>query len=540
MHYGEMKVYTPETTVKVFDPPQTLGTINEAIMYFTNKKEEIEWQIKEMQSQLIETQNKIKKAYRKIDATPYYLHSMIIHNGGTKFGHYYAFVKDHDSNVYYKLNDEDVRVMDSSIEKEEVERCSKGGNGAENASCLFYVNQEIHDRLEQSSLSTNAPGVNELYNSLVPQEISESIIQNEEFQADKSAPKIIDLYRERLKIVDNFHQNCGSLNESLSLSIFSSFRNKDKGGDPDYSHLAKWLLFNQCYQEITSKDGYQVPLERMSPLRKKLEELISSDKDHFPNSLTLIKSERDKILQTVENYKESTITANIEYKVCQDILNHRPDLAFQKIIKRLHELKDVTLMACLYRLGEICMLKTTMMVKNAVTSKGSFKSAIVTLLLSLIQAFQTVYTDYTSLFYKQVILNLNATLAIARSKIISDVKHFENFVQVLQTKNWSKVKIHKFLLPQYGEELEESIDNICNIDFFDKWNDAFLTDNIQFKLAVLLDELMDKEKTIFQIHRRFTENREKVLPSKDCLETKRNEVLILRNSENKLCTKENT
>ncbi|CAI2374766.1 unnamed protein product [Moneuplotes crassus] len=516
--YPDINVYYPEDTFKNRETPLTSEKADEIINYFMIAKEKIKWQITHMQSQLTEILKEIKRAYREIDATPYYLHSMIIHNGGTKFGHYYAFVKDHDSNVYYKLNDEDVRVMDSSNAKEEVERSSKGGSGAESASCLVYVNQGIHDRLVQSSLNSNAPGVNELFNSLVPQEVAESIIQNEKSQAEKSASKIIDLYNRRRKIVDNFHQNCGSLNESLSLSIFSSFRNKDKGDDPDYSHLAKWLLFNQCYQEITNKDGYQVPLERMSPLRKKLEELISSDKDYFPNSLTLIKNERDKILQTVENYKESTITANIEYKVCQDILNHRPDLAFQKIIKRLHELKDVTQMACLYRLGEICMLKTTMMINRAIITKESFEEVIEPLLFSLIQAFHTVYTNKNSLFYKQVIDNLDATLIIAKAKLECNAEKFGNILGVLEAKRFDMVKISQILLPQYGKDLETTITSVQNTNFITEWDASFLTDNIQFMLKKLLDELKIKESVLYEIHRRLIKGEEGVLLPEDYLE----------------------
>jgi uncharacterized UBP type Zn finger protein len=37
--------------------------------------------------------------------TPYHIHSILVHEGSSDFGHYYAFIYDRKINQWYRFND---------------------------------------------------------------------------------------------------------------------------------------------------------------------------------------------------------------------------------------------------------------------------------------------------------------------------------------------------------------------------------------------------------------------------------------------------
>lgn len=55
--------------------------------------------------QVAELDKKIELAYRDINKTPYYLYSLLIHEGSADTGHYYSYTYDLQAKKWRKYND---------------------------------------------------------------------------------------------------------------------------------------------------------------------------------------------------------------------------------------------------------------------------------------------------------------------------------------------------------------------------------------------------------------------------------------------------
>jgi len=90
----------------------------------------------------------INLSFSQLQHHAYYLHGILVHDGGAESGHYYAFVYDRHRNLWLRFNDHKVTVEDETIVFKE----ARGGSGNSCAYGLIYVNQRIADEIAQSSL----------------------------------------------------------------------------------------------------------------------------------------------------------------------------------------------------------------------------------------------------------------------------------------------------------------------------------------------------------------------------------------------------
>lgn len=141
-----------------------LSTVKEEKMKLTNEK-----------NKLVEQATKI---YSELDNNKYKIFSIIIHEGTTDYGHYYALIKDGDQ--WFKFNDYNV----SKMEESEVFNLAYGGTGNASAYCIFYAREGLRDmgyKLTHKLLSEKS--TKDEYNSLVPIEMRALIEkENEAYQ----------------------------------------------------------------------------------------------------------------------------------------------------------------------------------------------------------------------------------------------------------------------------------------------------------------------------------------------------------------------
>lgn len=57
----------------------------------------------------------INNLYTKLNNYPYYLHSVLVHDGGSDSGHYYAFIYDYEKNGWLRYNDASVTIVDEEV-----------------------------------------------------------------------------------------------------------------------------------------------------------------------------------------------------------------------------------------------------------------------------------------------------------------------------------------------------------------------------------------------------------------------------------------
>lgn len=68
-------------------------------------RENIQDRVDNYKNKIEAIDKQIEKAYAAINHTPYYLYSILIHEGGADSGHYYSYTYDHQLKKWRKYND---------------------------------------------------------------------------------------------------------------------------------------------------------------------------------------------------------------------------------------------------------------------------------------------------------------------------------------------------------------------------------------------------------------------------------------------------
>lgn len=306
-----LELFSPKNLCKATDPDTSEATLQQMISFLTALQDKAKMQIDSMQIQLEDLQQQIKGYYTHMNSTPYYLQSMMIHDGNHMSGHYYNYIKDFSNNKYFMFNDHRVTEM----EEERVRRESQGGCGTMNAYCLVYVSQQIYDQCKNKDLHRygiqhrNTPPA-DIYNSWVSDDLAEQVYkQNDDLlnsikleEVNDKVIEIMSLYDHRIDKVTKFieeHKNA----KLQYVSSIAQFYHKAKPDSPDYSRIAKWFLLNICVIEKTGIEGGLNSLPDDDILRTKLREICSSSKHpKAPASLCLNDDDQIYCVEQVSSY----------------------------------------------------------------------------------------------------------------------------------------------------------------------------------------------------------------------------------------------
>jgi ubiquitin carboxyl-terminal hydrolase 25/28 len=151
-----------------------------------------------LEQKLTDIEEEITSVFGSMKQNPYYLHAILVHEGDSESGHYYAFIFDRNEFKWYRFND--YRVTPETEDK--VFEESFGGNGKKSCAYgLIYVNNDIAIQQNQMSLLE----YNKQLESLVPKVfIPDMKIDNYKFtdevtkyQVDKIVKNIITKYKQR-------------------------------------------------------------------------------------------------------------------------------------------------------------------------------------------------------------------------------------------------------------------------------------------------------------------------------------------------------
>mmetsp|Transcript_59707 Transcript_59707/g.82027 ORF Transcript_59707/g.82027 Transcript_59707/m.82027 type:complete len:87 (-) Transcript_59707:1318-1578(-) len=64
-----------------------------------------------MEAKILETNKKLIDEYVQTGPFVYDLYAVMVHSGGAYGGHYYAYIKDLETNQWYNFNDSSVRPI---------------------------------------------------------------------------------------------------------------------------------------------------------------------------------------------------------------------------------------------------------------------------------------------------------------------------------------------------------------------------------------------------------------------------------------------
>lgn len=161
-------VYIPQLSQQI--QPQFLNLLGKY-------KQNLEERVRNYKQKIENIDKEIEKAYANINSTPYYLYSLLIHEGGADSGHYYSYTYDHQNNKWRKYND--INITEEA--EEQVLKEAKGINMT-SAYYLVYSQKEVllPTGLDQPKLSYKMSNEEEymkdLYSSFLSPEFRNGVI----------------------------------------------------------------------------------------------------------------------------------------------------------------------------------------------------------------------------------------------------------------------------------------------------------------------------------------------------------------------------
>jgi ubiquitin C-terminal hydrolase len=67
--------------------------------------QEVEKKQLELEGDLVKIDQEISNSHNNMQQHPYYLHSILVHEGTGEMGHYYSFIFDRSAHKWYRFND---------------------------------------------------------------------------------------------------------------------------------------------------------------------------------------------------------------------------------------------------------------------------------------------------------------------------------------------------------------------------------------------------------------------------------------------------
>lgn len=110
-----------------------------------------ECEIKIMENTKHDLTSKLSSLYQRFNQVPYYLHSVLIHEGQDNSGHYYVYIKSPGNKTYTKFSD---KIVVTSVTQEEMFNDALGDFGNRSAFCLFYVSEKEWKLMNQNGIET--------------------------------------------------------------------------------------------------------------------------------------------------------------------------------------------------------------------------------------------------------------------------------------------------------------------------------------------------------------------------------------------------
>ncbi|KAJ6238612.1 specific protease [Anaeramoeba flamelloides] len=153
---------------------QKRNDLNRAKNIINQHKTQINEQVQNLNNAIVDIQNKINKIFVTKKTVGYTIHSVLMHSGNVRSGHYFSFVYDSFNGNWWKFNDREVNIID----EEEVMRVSIGEKGSTaNAYCLVYVTSDF-DKTDLNKSIIN-------HRKIIPNKIKQEIQhQNRLFQQE--------------------------------------------------------------------------------------------------------------------------------------------------------------------------------------------------------------------------------------------------------------------------------------------------------------------------------------------------------------------
>lgn len=253
--------------------PQTLQLLGQL-------KSQTEQRLNGFKAKRSDLEKMIEQSYRAIMTTePYYLQSIMIHEGQAESGHYYSYTIDREKGIWRKYNDINV----SEEAEEQVLKEAKGLNLA-SAYCLVYVKLDLDlpkgKTLRSYKLSTEAGYGEDVYSSFMAPDVRALITtENQVLYHDIQNFKAVGFVT---KVIDHYVKRFEHLNELFrKLKIPEKLAEKKKNPIPTLVNLPLYIK-----TVSTSVDEYKAAVMESAVLGYGPKEELPAFDEVLKNKLT--------------------------------------------------------------------------------------------------------------------------------------------------------------------------------------------------------------------------------------------------------------
>ena len=290
----------------------------------------LEATIKQVSEQINQLKNKIKEyetllhKYEKQDKYCYDLHAVLMHSGGAEGGHYYAFIRDREKDIWRKYNDEMVTEVSEKIVLQEAI-----GNSINPASAYFliyvarnYIKEEMKKIEEYAVYSTRfiCPNLSDTMNyycciipSKIFSEVSKDNLDNNSSLLNEKSAMVCD------EIVKEYRRRHNKLINKKTLSQYK-YWNLVSWLESIKSKCYKYVLADSIIREINESFITLEMLDRNSSFFKMLSKAMGIHCDCSLAYLNLNHKEHQQIEEEEIKLRKYIINLRIQYQILKSCL----------------------------------------------------------------------------------------------------------------------------------------------------------------------------------------------------------------------------
>jgi len=115
------------------------------------QRESVKTKVSSLKAEIKDISDKLDTAFIQQKECPYHLHAIIVHDGQDAVsGHYYSFVHDKSSEIWWRFNDHSVSQETEEIVMQE----AIGGFNQKCAYSLMYVKGVIAEQLQKTPFTS--------------------------------------------------------------------------------------------------------------------------------------------------------------------------------------------------------------------------------------------------------------------------------------------------------------------------------------------------------------------------------------------------
>ncbi|CDW85517.1 UNKNOWN [Stylonychia lemnae] len=451
-------------------------------------------QMSTLEDQIQNLNKKLKNIYVQSKETPYYLHGILVHQGYADSGHYFSYVYDRKTKIWWKFND---HIVHQESEETVLQDAYGGQNQTNTAYSLIYINSKVASYLEKTSILDIYKGIDlKIDPSLKKfvQDINHKFIKEvSTFKAEKIVKSIVDTQKARVNFINNqLSQQKGSSLIQHNLINFPIFLKCE-----ELSTFSRWFILNSCVREYhpAQLSLVDLPVDDFvyQGLRKMFANTFLQLSDKEANTLKLKMKQFRKYKQQCAIICDIMMNLNQQkYQIalgCLSYLNKELPDTLQKFNNLPQDSNKVFILQCLIQV-------------NAEYVKGDINSALILANIAVVDGLQ--FLESSDPHFKQILVCLERSYKAMKKKFSKEQE--KKFSEIIKKLKKSKIEVEEKVNPQITDELKIEINDIEDEDL-EKWKENWDPDHIAFRYFNVLQEYRIRQEAYIKLHLQLTEKK---------------------------------